>query len=152
MTVSKVLFSSKDQTWGTPPKLWHELNMKYGPFKLDAATNSLNPLRTPKYYTEQTNGLERKWYNPTYVNPPYGREIYDWVKKANTEAMLGNRVVMLIPARTDTRWFHDFIYNRPLVETIFLKGRLAMWNYHTGKAHPHKAPFPSMIVIFRAWH
>lgn len=149
MTVSKVLFSSEDQTWGTPPELYNDLNELHGPFKLDAATNKYNSLETPYYYTEKENGLLQNWMNPTYVNPPYGRKLGEWIKKAYVESVLGNKVVMLIPARTDTKWFHQYIYNRPKVEVMFLKGRLKMWDYNTNKPHPHSAPFPSMVVVFR---
>lgn len=152
MVVSKVLFSSKDQGWGTPQYIYGTLNRKYGPFKLDAATRPENPLGTPIFYTEKDNGLLQQWYDPTFVNPPFGRgqKLYEWVKKAYVESCLGNMVVMLIPARTDTRWFHDFIYKRPKVDVIFLKGRLRFVDYE-GKKHPHVAPFPSMIVVFRKY-
>jgi phage N-6-adenine-methyltransferase len=148
MTISRVLFSSKDQTWGTPPELFEELQKEFGPFQLDAATRESNPLRTPFFYTEEDNGLEKPWIHLTYCNPPYGKGIYKWVQKAYYEQK-ENHVgsVMLIPARTDTRWFHDFIYKKQ--EYRFLKGRLRMVDYDTMIPHPHSAPFPSMIVIFR---
>ena len=76
-----------------------------------------------------------------FVNPPYGREIYKWVKKAYEESKDGVTVVMLLPVRTDTKWFHEFIYNR--AEVRFLKGRIKF-----GDAK-NSAPFPSMIVIYR---
>lgn len=150
MTVSKVLFSSKDQGWGTPPNIFTTLNILHGPFKLDAATRLDNPLGTPFFYTEKMNGLSLPWMNPTFVNPPFGRgtKLYYWVQKAYVESCLGNKVVMLIPARTDTRWFHDYVYQRPKVEYTFIKGRLRFVDYE-GKKHPHVAPFPSMIVVFR---
>ena len=77
-----------------------------------------------------------------FVNPPYGREIVKWVEKSYLESQKENTlVVMLIPARTDTRWFHDFIYHK--AEIRFIKGRLRFGNSN------NNAPFPSMIVIFR---
>lgn len=77
-----------------------------------------------------------------FCNPPYGRKIYDWVKKCSDEAKKKNtKVVMLIPARTDTRYFHDFIYHKAS-EIRFVKGRLKF-----GGAKDN-APFPSMVVIF----
>lgn len=148
MVVSKVLFSSKDQGWGTPPHIFHVLERLHGPFELDAATRPDNPLCTPKFYTKKDDGLIQQWYNPTFVNPPFGRGLYYWVQKAYVESCLGNKVVMLIPSRTDTRWFHDYIYNRPKVSYEFIKGRLRFVDYD-GNAHPHVAPFPSMIVVFR---
>jgi len=111
MTVSRVLFSSKDQTWGTPPELFKALNEEFGPFMLDAATRESNPLQTPYFYTEKDDGLSKTWMIPTYVNPPYGKGIKDWVFKAQHEAKLGNLVVMLIPSRTATRFFHYSNFN-----------------------------------------
>lgn len=149
VTVSKVLFSSEKQDWGTPPELYSFLDEKYGHFELDAATSDKNPLGTPYFYTIKDNALDQAWKGKTYVNPPYGRDVGKWVLKAYTESVLGSLVVMLLPARTDTRWFHTFIYNRPKVEVVFLKGRLRMFNYQTEKYADHVAPFPSMIVVFR---
>jgi len=76
-----------------------------------------------------------------YCNCPYGREISKWVKKAYEENKKGVFVVMLLPARTDTKWFHDYIYNQH--EIRFIKGRL---KFNDGK---QSAPFPSMLVIMR---
>ena len=77
-----------------------------------------------------------------WMNPPYGREIKDWVKKASEHG----KVVALLPARTDTRYFHDHIYNKENVEIRFIKGRLKFLS--DGKAKD-AAPFPSMVVIFK---
>jgi len=148
LVVSKVLFSSKKQDWGTPPELFKELSKEFGPFRLDAATRESNPLNTLYFYTEKDDGLKQPWMNPTYVNPPYGRGIYNWVKKAHDEQQFGIGTVMLIPARTDTRWFHEFIYKNRDVQVRFLKGRLKMYNYDTKEQHQHLAPFPSMVVVF----
>jgi len=149
LVVSKVLFSSKDQGWGTPYYLYEQISRNHGPFLLDAATRPENPLRTPFFYTEKNNGLIMPWMNPTFVNPPFGRgtKLYHWILKAYVESTNGNKVVMLIPARTDTKWFHQFIYKRPKVEYEFIKGRLRFVDYE-GKKHPHVAPFPSMVVVF----
>ncbi len=160
MTINKALFSSKKQGWGTPPALWQVLNGIYH-FQLDAATNDKNPLKTPYYYTEEMDGLaeENRWINPTYVNPPYGKAIYKWVERAKRE-MIENKIVtvMLIPARTDTKWFHDFLWTIEEDEaslpqwgiTIeFIKGRLRMFDYDTNMLSKHVAPFPSMIVTFQ---
>lgn len=157
MTINKALFSSNKQGWGTPPDLWKELNDEFH-FQLDAATNDKNPLGTPYYYTEEMDGLaeENKWLNPTYVNPPYGRGIVNWVRRASIESV-NNKIltVMLIPARTDTKWFHDWIWDRELAEPQFplvirfLKGRLRMFDYETNSMSKHTAPFPSMIVLFQ---
>ena len=77
-----------------------------------------------------------------FCNPPYGRELPKWVKKCYEESLNGSLVVMLIPARTDTRWFHDYIYGK--AEIRFIKGRLKFGNAK------QSAPFPSMVVVYRA--
>src|SRR4029078_9375176 len=86
--------------------------------------------------------------DPTYVNPPYGKEVSDWISKASKEAELGRRIVMLLPARTDTKWFHEYIYNKPNVEIRFLRGRQKMIDLDNPDKKPNTAPFPSMVVIF----
>lgn len=92
--------------------------------------------------TKAEDGLSQNWAGKrVFCNPPYGRELPKWIKKAHDEAEKGALVVMLIPARTDTRAFHDYIYHQ--AETRFLKGRIKFGN---AKA---SAPFPSMVVIFR---
>ena len=80
-----------------------------------------------------------------YVNPPYGRDVGRWVAKARTTAASGVTVVMLLPARTDTRWFHADVYG--VAEIRFLKGRL---RFRLRGLSLHPAPFPSMVVVFRA--
>ena len=78
-----------------------------------------------------------------WCNPPYGRTIGQWVRKASQEAQDGATVVMLLHARTDTRWFHDYIYQQPNVEIRFVRGRLKFGGSR------NNAPFPSMVVVFR---
>lgn len=103
------------------------------------------------------DGLSRSWEGETvFCNPPYGREIGKWVKKCYDEAQKPNTtVVLLVPARTDTRWFHEYIYQKDNVEIRFIKGRLKFINRgipyrgHNGSQKLHPAPFPSMVVIFR---
>lgn len=91
------------------------------------------------------DGLSQDWGGETvFCNPPYGRHIGNWVKKSYEEAHKPNTtVVMLIPARTDTQYFHDYIYQKPNVEVRFIKGRLKFGNSN------NSAPFPSMVVVFR---
>lgn len=93
-----------------------------------------------KYYSPEQDGLSQKWDGVCWCNPPYGRKVKDWVLKAEQSAKDGAIVVMLLPARTDTKWFHDYILGK--AEIRFLKGRLKF-----GGAN-NSAPFPSMIVIF----
>lgn len=138
----EVLFSSKDKTWETPSLLFETLNTEFN-FTLDPCCVK-ETAKCSKYYTPQENGLIQDWSGETiFVNPPYGREIIQWVTKANEEAKKGTTIVMLLPARTDTRWFHDWVYGH--ADLRFIRGRLAF--LLNGKAHG-KAPFPSIIVIF----
>ena len=143
MTISKALFSSNNQEWGTPQFLFHTLTRTEGPFKLDAATTEDNPLGTPYFYTKKDNALEKRWRNPTFCNPPYGRDVWKWVCKAYLESIAGNKVVMLLPARVGTRWFHKWIWQRPKVDWYPLQGRLKF------QGATNSAPFDSMVVIFR---
>ena len=123
--------------WATPQKFFDDLNREFE-FTLDVCAISDNA-KCSKFFTQEIDGLKQNWDNEiVWMNPPYGRGIGAWVKKAS-EAM-GGVVVCLLPARTDTKWFHDYIYNK--AEIRFLKGRVRF-----GGKGP--APFPSMIVIFK---
>lgn len=114
-------------------------------FTLDPCSTEENHL-CDKYYTIKENGLIQDWSGErVYCNPPYGKEISLWVKKCYEESRKKNTlVVMLIPARTDTRYFHDYIYKK-VKEIRFLKGRLKFIGEQKGSG---SAPFPSMVVIF----
>jgi site-specific DNA-methyltransferase (adenine-specific) len=150
MNRCQALFTGKYIEYGTPRKLYDELNEEFS-FVLDAATTGDNPLKTPYYYTVAEDGLKQSWSvrngGNVYVNPPYGKNIIEWVKKASEESARHNiTVVMLLPARTDTRFFHDYIYNKPNVEVRFIRGRLKFIT--SVQDVPNTAPFPSMLVIF----
>ena len=137
-----VLFSRKSDEWSTPQNIFDKLNAKYN-FTLDPASDGVNN-KCAKHYTPQTNGLAQSWSGENvFINPPYSKT-YDWVAKAFHEVANGNTtVVMLLPARTDTRWFHEFCLDPILVKSItFIKGRLKFGN------QKNPAPFPSMIVEF----
>lgn len=129
------MFSSKTDMWATPKDFFDKMNAEFG-FNLDVCATKENA-KCEKFYTEQDDGLQKEWGGGCWCNPPYGREIGKWVKKASES----NFCVMLLPARTDTRWFHDYIYNK--AEIRFLKGRLKFGDCKNA------APFPSMIVIFK---
>lgn len=137
--INKGLFSSNSDNWETPLDLFERLDQEFN-FDLDVCANSLNK-KCDKYYTLEENGLIQEWKGNIWCNPPYGRNIVKWVKKAYESSLNGNLVVMLLPARTDTKWFHDYIYNKS--EIRFIKGRLKFSNSKLS------APFPSMIVIFK---
>lgn len=139
---TETLFSSASGEWATPQDLFDELNEEFH-FTLDPCANDSNH-KCEKYYTKEQNGLQQDWSGErVFCNPPYGRGIGDWVRKCFTETYAGKcRVaVMLVHARTDTRWFHDMILHR--AEIRFIKGRIKFGGSN------NNAPFPSMIVIFR---
>lgn len=139
--MTKVMFSSATDQWATPQAFFDELNKEFG-FTLDPCALPSNAKCT-KYYTPTDNGLLQDWGGEiVFCNPPYGRAIYDWVRKCSEEASKPNTtVVALIPARTDTRYFHEFIYHQAK-EIRFVKGRLKFGDAKSA------APFPSMVVIF----
>lgn len=138
-----VHFSSKSSEWETPQHIYDTLNKKYK-FTLDPCATDKNH-KCDKWYTKEQDGLLKDWSGEVcFVNPPYGTELGKWVKKAYNEYLKGATVVMLIPARTDTRYFHDYIYNIAKIE--FIKGRISF--LQEGKKL-NSAPFPSMIVVFK---
>ena len=138
--VSKTLFSSNSDEWATPQNLFDEMNNEFN-FDLDVCATDENH-KCPEYYTKEQDGLSQNWGGRrVWLNPPYS-QIDKWVEKAFRETRNDNTlVVMLIPSRTDTRYFHNYIYQR--TEIRFVKGRL---KFGDSKG---SAPFPSMIVVFR---
>lgn len=137
-----VMFSSKDDKWSTPQDFYDELDAEFH-FTLDPCADDNNH-KCDKYYTEEDDGLLQDWGGETvFCNPPYGKAIKDWVRKAYIEGCKPNTtVVMLIPARTDTIYFHDYIYHEAK-EIRFIRGRLKFGD------SKNSAPFPSMVVIYR---
>lgn len=146
--------------WETPPELWKSLDWEFN-FAADVCATPENT-KCGYFYTESDNGLEQDWmdfstysqnglrgrltwpYEVTlWCNPPYS-EWQKWVAKASQEAAKGCTVVMLLPARTDTKAFHQYIWEKPGVEVRFIKGRVKFVGAENG------APFPSMIVVFRS--
>ncbi len=119
--VNAALFSSKRMDWETPKDLFRSLDEEFH-FTLDPASTDENAL-CKKHFTEKEDGLVQSWAGETvYCNPPYGRNLPAWIEKAYREALKGATVVMLIPARTDTKAFHNFIYGK--AEIRFIRGRL----------------------------
>ena len=137
--VSECLFSSKTDNWETPKDLFDELDREFH-FTLDACATECNA-KVARFFSPEDDGLKQAWSGTVWCNPPYGREVGKWVRKALFAHLGGATIVMLLPARTDTKWFHDYIYNR--AEIRFVKGRLKFGN------SKNSAPFPSMVVIFR---
>ena len=139
--MNNVHFSSETNEWSTPIDLYNSLDEIYN-FTLDPCSTKENA-KCDKFFTIEDNGLIQDWSNEiVFMNPPYGREIKDWVKKAYEESLKGATVVCLIPSRTDTKYWHDYIfpYSR---EITFLKGRLKFGN------SKNSAPFPSAIIVFK---
>lgn len=139
---TEVMFSSASNDWATPQEFYDKLNLEFN-FTLDPCANPSNA-KCKKFFTLADDGLKQSWEGHTvFCNPPYGREIAKWVKKCYEESREHNiTCVMLIPARTDTLYFHEYIYHKA-DEIRFIKGRLKF-----GKSN-NSAPFPSMVVIFR---
>lgn len=125
--------------WLTPIETYQLLNDEFK-FDIDVATEKHNPLKTERFFTEKDNSLTKEWHGQVWLNPPYSN-IADWVKKAFTEFKRDNNrnIVMLIPARTDTKYFHRYI--APYAEVRFIKGRLKFNDKGS-------APFPSIVVIY----
>ena len=147
MNGMNVLFSSASEEWGTPQELFDELNSAYN-FTLDPSASDYNH-KCEKYFTKDDDGLSKSWRGETvFCNPPYGRHIGDWVKKAYDESLKGTKIVMLIPARTDTRWFHDYIYRKNNVRVEFIRGRLKFVDCLNREKKANSATFPSMLVFF----
>lgn len=135
------LFSSAKEDWATPQDFYDKLDEEFH-FDLDPCSSHENH-KCENYFTKEDNGLEKDWGGHTvFCNPPYGREnTSNWIEKCAEEAKKPNtKVVMLIPARTDIKAFHEYIYNKAEVRSV--KGRLKFGGSKDA------APFPSMVVVF----
>jgi len=141
MQMNGALFSSNHNEWATPAATFAALDAEFH-FDLDPCCTHENA-KCAKHYTIEDDGLTKNWGGcRVFCNPPYGRQLPAWVRKCAREAAKPDTlVVMLIPARTDTAYFHDYIYHRAR-EIRFLRGRL---HFNESK---NAAPFPSMIVVF----
>ena len=140
----KTLFSSKSLEWATPRHFFRKLNEEFN-FDLDPCAQSHNAVCS-KFFTPEDDGLIQDWKgHSAFVNPPYGRAIGGWVKKSYEEGCKhGTTVVMLIPSRTDTKYWHDYVMRAD--EIRFVKGRLKFGGGN------NSAPFPSAVVVFRNEH
>lgn len=137
--MNEVLFSSKETVLETPQDFFDKLDKEFH-FDIDVAALPENA-KCHSFYTPADDGLNQPWTGNVWCNPPYGRGIGNWVKKASESAREGATVVMLIPVRTDTKWFHNYIYGK--AEIRFVPVRLKFGG------SKNYAPFPSMVVIFR---
>ena len=145
--VAAALLSSKTDNWSTPPDFFAKVEAEFGPFDLDPCATTENA-KSSHFYTKAEDGLIHRWFGKVWVNPPYGRGIGAWVQRAAGYCLAEDPdcpvrlVVMLLPARTDTRWWHDYVIPHAS-ETRFIRGRLKF-----GGAK-NSAPFPSALVIFK---
>lgn len=133
-----VHFSSATEMWETPKDFFDKLNEEFN-FDIDVCATAENA-KCERYFTERENGLLQRWEGTCWMNPPYGRVIGDWIQKAYESAQEGATVVCLVPARTDTRWWHDYCVHG---EIRFVRGRLRFGGVKDN------APFPNAVVIFR---
>lgn len=134
-----LMFSSATDMWATPQSFFDKLNSVFR-FEVDVCALPENA-KCEKFFTPDDDGLCQEWVGTCWMNPPYGRGIDKWIKKAHNSAKKnGATVVCLIPARVDTRWWHNFCTKG---EVFFVKGRLKF-----GGAK-NSAPFPNAVVVFR---
>lgn len=141
--LNRGLFSSTTGEWETPQDVFDALNAEFGPFNLDPCATSENA-KCLNYYTAGDDGLTKPWWGKVFVNPPYGRTIKWWIRAcyvATQTPDAAELVVALLPSRTDTAWWHDYVMKA--TEIRFIRGRLRF-----GGAK-NSAPFPSAVVIWR---
>ena len=137
--ISKTLYSSASGEWATPQDFYDKLDAEFH-FTLDPCATPENA-KCKKFYTKEQNGLAQDWTGETvFCNPPYGRSVGEWCRKCYEHSRNGGTAVMLIHARTDTQWFHAWVYGK--AELRFIKGRL----HFSGK---DRAPFPSLVAVYR---
>ena len=142
MTISQVLYTSRSEEWPTPMTFFDTLNQEFG-FTLDPCATSQNA-KCRRYFTKQENGLDQDWgSHVVFCNPPYGKVMSQWARKCFEASLMGATVVLLAHSRTDTRWFHDWVYGKAC-EIRFVKGRLKFGNAKTS------APFPSLVSVYNS--
>ena len=144
MIMTSGLTSTGNEMCATPQEFYNWISRIFN-FTLDVCALPENA-KCKCFYSPAEDGLSQPWTGGVWCNPPYGREIGRWVRRAceECEKPYNNFIVMLLPARTDTRWFHDYVYGK--ARLLFLDGRLKFGEMKTG------APFPSMIAIYARRH
>jgi phage N-6-adenine-methyltransferase len=141
MTIHESLYSSRSEEWPTPSSFFDKLDQEFH-FTLDPCATIRNA-KCARYFTRREDGLKQPWgSHRVFCNPPYGKTIREWARKCHEASQQGALVVLLAHARTDTRWFHDWVYGKA-AEIRFVRGRL---KFGDGK---QSAPFPSMVAVFR---
>ena len=154
-----VVFSSETEEWATPQDFFDEANKEFGPFTLDVCATTVNA-KCNNFYTKAEDSLSQVWSGKCWMNPPYGRTIGVWVKKAYESSLCGATVVCLVPSRTDVAWWHE--YAMLADEIRFIRGRLKfskcsgeiLRNFpesvKDGRHAPNSAaPFPTALLIFK---
>ncbi|MBX9792576.1 MAG: phage N-6-adenine-methyltransferase [Pirellulales bacterium] len=136
--INRAMFSSRTDVWATPQDVFALLDAEFH-FDLDVCALPANA-KCRRYFTPKQDGLKQEWTGVCWMNPPYGREIGKWMKKALVASLKGATVVCLVPARCDTAWWHEYATRG---EIRFIRGRLKFGSASSA------APFPSAIVIFR---
>ncbi len=140
MAIHTSLYSSRTDEWPTPRSFFDQLNTEFQ-FTLDPCASADNT-KCDSYFTKEDDGLMQDWgKHRVFCNPPYGRSMREWARKCYEAAQKGALVVLLAHSRTDTRWFHEWVYGK--AEIRFVKGRL---KFGDGE---QSAPFPSMVAVFK---
>lgn len=138
--MNAVMYSSQRDDWETPKWLFDQLDAQYH-FELDVCAQS-HDTKCKRFFSPEQDGLSHPWYGACWMNPPYGREIVKWVQKAYYAATYGGAtVVCLLPARTDTNWWHEYVLGGAS-QITYLRGRLRF------VGAKNSAPFPSAVVVF----
>jgi phage N-6-adenine-methyltransferase len=136
--VENVHFSSKTDLWATPQEFFDKYDKIFN-FEVDVCATKENA-KCDKFFTQEDDGLSQEWEGVCWMNPPYGRDIGKWMKKAYESSLEGATVVCLVPSRTDTKWWHDYSMKGDIE---FIKGRLKFGG------SKNSAPFPSAVVVFK---
>jgi len=141
MTISRALYSNRTDEWPTPVEFFELLHGEFQ-FSLDPCATPDNA-KCPRFFTKEDDGLRQSWgKHRVFCNPPYGPLMRQWAEKCFRSAQAGALVVLLAHARTDTRWFHDWVYGKAS-EIRFMRGRL---KFGDGR---QSAPFPSLVAVYR---
>jgi site-specific DNA-methyltransferase (adenine-specific) len=136
-------YNGNGREWATPPEVFAPLDAEFA-FTLDPCATADNR-KVPRYFDEATNGLEQSWSGErVFMNPPYGREVYAWTRKARLEAERGALVVGLLPDSTDLAWWHDDVVGH--AEVRYLRGRV---RFLTGGPYRASGFFASVVVVWR---
>jgi phage N-6-adenine-methyltransferase len=139
MSINSGMMTSNTDNWETPTQFFMSMVAKYGDFDIDVCANATNA-KCAVYFDKLQNGLKQQWVGKCWMNPPYGRTIKLWMQKAYESSLNGATVVCLVPARTDTSWWHEYAMKGDI---DFIRGRLKFGN------STNSAPFPSAIVVFK---